>query len=145
VLPQVGLYKTQPGLRFSFVALDKSNGPALVTGEYKQGAAGGRIVRWPLGPGNLPTGQAAAAFTSPAGSMQGALMLNGRIGASSSAGEGNPGVFTTGAPGAATTKHTWAAGVEDVSYAPTSGRIYSLTEYPKARVVFGVPASTLGF
>ena len=145
ILPQVGLYKTEPGLRFSFVALDRTNGPALVTGEYKQGAAGGRIVRWPLGADNLPTGKAAAAFTSPAGSMQGALMLNGKVGSSSSAGEGNPGVFTTGAPGAATTPHTWAAGVEDVSYAATSGRIYSLTEYPGARVVFGVPASSLGF
>ena len=72
-------------------------------------------------------------------------MLNGKVGSSSSAGEGNPGVFTTGAPGAATKPHTWAAGVEDVSYAATSGRIYSLTEYPGARVVFGVPASSLGF
>ena len=54
ILPQVGLYKTEPGLRFSFVALDRTNGPALVTGEYKQGAAGGRIVRWPLGADNLP-------------------------------------------------------------------------------------------
>ena len=145
ILPQVGLYKTDPGLRFSFVALDRSSGPALVTGEYKQGAAGGRIVRWPLGADNLPTGQAAAAFKSPAGSMQGALMLNGKLGSSSSAGQGNPGTFTTGAPGAASKGHPWAAGVEDVSYAATSGRVYSLTEYPGARVVFGVGASTLGF
>ena len=57
ILPQVGLYKTEPGLRFSFVALDRTNGPALVTGEYKKGAAGGRIVRWPLGADNLPTRQ----------------------------------------------------------------------------------------
>jgi hypothetical protein len=145
ILPQVGLYKTEPGLRFSFVALDRTNGPALVTGEYKKGAAGGRIVRWPLGADNLPTGQAAKAFKSPAGSMQGALMLNGRIGSSSSAGEGRPGVFTTGLPGAATKTFTWAAGVEDVSYAATSGRIYSLTEYPGARVVFGADAGSLGF
>jgi len=145
ILPQVGLYKTEPGLRFSFVALDRTNGPALITGEYKQGAAGGRIVRWPLGADNLPTGKAQAAFSSPAGSMQGALMLNGKVGSSSSAGKGKAGTFTTGLPGANVTKHTWAAGVEDVSYAGTSKRIYSLTEYPGARVVYGVGAASLGF
>ena len=71
ILPQVGLYRTNPGLRFSFVALDRTNGPALVTGEYKQGAASGRIVRWPLGADNLPTGQAAAAFTLARGQHAG--------------------------------------------------------------------------
>jgi hypothetical protein len=147
ILPQVGLYKsTKKGLVFSFVSVDRG-GPALVTGEYRKSTAGGRIVRWPLdgASGLLKGGQAQAAYASPAGSMQGALALNGKLGASSSAGEGNPGVFTTGVPGKATVTRPWAAGVEDVSYAPTSGRVYSLTEYPGARSVFGVSASSLGF
>ena len=55
-------------------------------------------------------------------------------------------MFTTGAPGAAATAaHLGRRASEDVSYAATSGRIYSLTEYPGARVVFGVGASSLGF
>lgn len=146
ILPQVGLYKTtNPKLVFSFVSVDRS-GPALVTGEYRAGEKGGRIVRWPLdaASGLLTGGRAAAAFSSPATNVQGALMLNGRIGTSSSAGAGKPGVFTSGAPGQNAGTHPWAAGPEDLSYAPTSGRVYSLTEHPGARVVFGVPASSLG-
>ena len=75
--------------------------------------------------------KAAAAFKSPAGSMQGALMLNGKVGSSSSAGEGNPGVLHhRRSRRGHEAQSRWAAGVEDVSYAATSGRIYSLTEYP---------------
>jgi hypothetical protein len=147
ILPQVGLYKTtNKDLVFSYVSVDRTSGPALVTGEYRKGAAGGRVVRWPLDAGSgLPVGgQAAAAFSSPATNVQGALMVNGRIGTSSSAGAGNPGVFTSGAPGQATGAHAWGAGPEDLTYAGTSGRVYSLTEHPGARVVFGVPAASLG-
>lgn len=34
----------------------------------------------------------------------------------------------------------WPLGAEDLSFAPTSGRLYSLTEKPGQRVVFAVPA-----
>lgn len=146
VLPQVGLYQTAPGLRFSFVSVDRTAGPALVTGEYKDGETGGRIVRWPLdaATGLLRGGGAEAAFSSPATNVQGALMVGGKIGTSSSTGAGNPGVFTSGAPGAAVGKHTWGAGPEDLTFAGTSGRVYSLTEHPNARVVFGVTRASVG-
>ncbi|HWK28156.1 MAG TPA: hypothetical protein VNS09_16440 [Solirubrobacter sp.] len=147
ILPQVGQFKTtNAGLVFSYVSVDRTAGPALVTGEYRKGKTGGRIVRWPLdaATGLLRGGGAEAAWSSPATNVQGALTVNGRIGTSSSAGAGNPGVFTTGAPGAAVGRHTWAAGPEDLTYAATSGRVYSVTEHPNARIVFGVKASALG-
>jgi hypothetical protein len=148
ILPQVGLYKTtDPDLVFSFVSVDRSdpNAHALVTGEYRKGATGGRIVRWPLAATGLPVGgQASAAFSSPATNVQGALMVGGRIGTSSSAGAGKPGAVTSGAPGQNAAGHPWGAGPEDLSFAGTSGRVYSLTEHPGARVVFGVPAASVG-
>jgi hypothetical protein len=150
LLPQVGMYlSTTPGLVFSYVSLDRSGKrPALVTGEFRQGEAGGRIVRWKLN-GNTgllgPKAKAKAAYTSPVGSVQGALMLRGKIGTISSAGETNPGTFTTGAPGQTATGRAWAAGGEDMTFAGTSGRIYSLTEYAGARTVFAVNAGSFGF
>jgi hypothetical protein len=145
ILPQVGMFKTTNAkLVFSFVSVDRSSN-SLVTGEYRKGKAGGRIVRWPLNTttGLLQGGAAAAAFTSPAGNVQGALSLNGRLGTSYSAG-GSPGAFTSGAPGQAAAGHPWAVGAEDLTYAGTSGRVYSLTEHPGARVVFAVSAASLG-
>ena len=46
------------------------------------------------------------------------------------------------APGfqANATSRPWSVGAEDLSFAPTSGRLYSLTEKPGQRVVFAVPA-----
>ena len=103
-------------------------------------------MRWPLDANTgLPVGgQASAAFSSPATNVHGALMVGGKIGTSSSTGAGKPGVFTSGAPGQNTAAHPWGAGPEDLSDAGTSGRVYSLTEHPGARVVFGVPAASLG-
>lgn len=145
ILPQVGTFATTaPDLVFSFVSVDRA-ASALITGEYRDGQAGGRIVRWPLdlATGLVKAGTASAAFTSPATNVQGALELNGRLGTSSSAGAGN-GTLTSGTPGQTAAGHPWAVGAEDLSYAPTSGRVYSLTEHPGARVVFAVPASSVG-
>jgi hypothetical protein len=49
-----------------------------------------------------------------------------------------------GMPGQAAAGHPWSIGAEDLSFAQTSGRVYSLTEVPGARTVFGVPASSIG-
>ena len=40
ILPQVGLYQTtNKDLVFSYVSVDRTSGPALVTGEYRKGAS----------------------------------------------------------------------------------------------------------
>lgn len=55
-IPQVGMYRSTGSKKptFSSVSVDHTKGHrALVTGEYKEDAKGGRIVRWPLR-GNQP-------------------------------------------------------------------------------------------
>ena len=50
-IPQVGMYRSTGSAKptFSSVSVDHTRGHrALVTGEYKENAKGGRIVRWPL-------------------------------------------------------------------------------------------------
>jgi hypothetical protein len=144
-LPQAGSFRTTAkSLVFSFVSVDRTSS-SLLTGEYRKGRTGGRLVRWKLDPasGLVVPGPAAAAFSAPVGNVQGALSLNGRLGTSSSAGE-SPGTLLSGAPGQAAAAHSWSIGAEDLSFAQTSGRVYSLTEVPGARTVFAVPASSIG-
>ena len=71
--------------------------------------------------------------------MQGGLLRDGKLTTSSSNGA-DPGTLLTGAPNADATARPWSIGAEDLSFAPTSGRLYSLTEKPGQRVVFAVPA-----
>ena len=83
ILPQVGLYKTTKA-ELVFSSSRRSHRPAghaLVTGEYRKGATGGRVVRWPLDAGDgLPVGGHRRGHQSPATNVQGALMVSGRIG-----------------------------------------------------------------
>jgi hypothetical protein len=143
-LPQAGSFRTtSKSLVFSYVSVDRTS--SLVTGEYRKGRTGGRIVRWRLDPasGLVVPGPAAAAFAAAIGNVQGALSLNGHLATSSSAGK-SPGTLMAGMPGQAAAGHPWSIGAEDLSFAQTSGRVYSLTEVPGARTVFGVPASSIG-
>jgi hypothetical protein len=144
-LPQAGSFRTtSKSLVFSYVSVDRTSS-SLVTGEYRKGRTGGRIVRWRLDPasGLVVPGPAAAAFAAAIGNVQGALSLNGHLATSSSAGK-SPGTLMAGMPGQAAAGHPWSIGAEDLSFAQTSGRVYSLTEVPGARTVFGVPASSIG-
>jgi hypothetical protein len=148
VLPQVGYYKKAPGsgLTFSFVATDRS-APALVTGKYKNEKYNRRIVRWPLDPSSgLPATQVSGAWKMPASNVQGGLMHNGRLVVSSSykPGGGGIGELVAGNPGAAASHWTWPDGAEDLHYAGTSNRVYSLTETLRDRVVFAIDGASIG-
>ena len=139
VLPQVQRYTQPPRAAvFSFVSVDRSTIPAsLVTGEYRKGEPGGRVLRWALGArdGRIVAGRAWQAFSSPVGSMQGALSLNGRMFIASSRGA-KPGTLTVGVPGQKTTSRRWVVGAEALAYSPVAGLIYSLAEHPGQRTVF---------
>jgi hypothetical protein len=138
-LPQAGTFRTTSELTFSFVSVDRATA-SLLTGEYVAGKAGGRLVQWPLGADGLVVpGGAKAAWTAPIKQVQGGLLRGGRLTTSSSNGA-NAGTLLTGAPNANATSQPWSIGAEDLSFAPTSGRLYSLTEKPGQRVVFAVPA-----
>ena len=158
VMPQIGSY-TSANLRISFVAVDQSGGqPALVAGEYKEGAkAGGRIGRFPLNPGsgdlvtNIGGNRVGAlgGFASPRGSMQGAVTAGGRAWVSGSSGKDNRGSLVYGKVGGKRSKSIpWLVGAEDLMY--SNGRLFSLSEYRwekrrlrpdlRGRVVISVPA-----
>jgi hypothetical protein len=151
VLPQVSAYQ-QPGgsdLVFSFVSVDRASSPqSLVTGEYRQGKPGGRLVRWPLdAPSDRLAGgadvRANGAYVMPQTNVQGALSAAGRLFLSASAGAKGNGTLTSDVPGQPSRAYAWGYGAEDLTYSPLSGRIYSLTEHPNRRAVYAVPASAV--
>jgi hypothetical protein len=151
VLPQVSAYQQSAGgdLVFSFVSVDRGSSPqSLVTGEYRKGKPGGRLVRWPLDPPSdrLAGGadvHANGAYVMPQTNVQGALSAAGRLFLSASAGAKGNGTLTSDVPGQPSRAYAWGYGAEDLTYSPLSGRIYSLTEHPGRRAVYAVPASAL--
>jgi hypothetical protein len=147
VLPQVDLYKqpaSQPAT-FSFVSLDRATSPmSLVTGEYRDRQAGGRLIRWKLAPGSnrLQSGRAWTAFTMGMANVQGALSTGRRFLLSTSHATAAGQLFS--APIAAPSRsYSWASSPEDLSFAPDTGLVWGLTERPGARVVFAVPTTAL--
>lgn len=141
VLPQVQVY-AQPArsARFSFVSTDASTSPpSLLTGEYREHGAGGRLVRWGLDPatGRLVGGRAWEAFASPVSQMQGALSHQGRFVISTSDGP-RPGRLVSGTPSAPLRTAPWIAGAEGVALAPDAGLLWSLGERPGNRHVFAI-------
>ena len=145
VLPQVGEY-TQNGarkVRISSVETDRS-GPALVTGAYSEEKPGRLAVRWAMRGDDLT---AVNAWKMPTSNVQGVLQHNNVLVASSSydldAGTGI-GELLTGAPKALAGRINWPDGAEDVHYAGTSGRIYSLTEKDNDRIVFAIDGTAVG-
>ena len=149
VLPQVGYYKQAKGagLTFSFVETDRSS-PALITGKYADQKDNRRIVRWPLDSGSgLPALQANGAWKMPASNVQGGLMHKGRLVISSSYnpdGSGGIGELVAGNPDQAASHWAWPDGAEDVHYAGTSNRVYSLTEKAGDRIVFAIDGASVG-
>jgi hypothetical protein len=151
VLPQVSAYQQPAGgdLVFSFVSVDRGSSPqSLVTGEYRKGKPGGRLVRWPLDPPSdrLAGGadvHANGAYVMPQTNVQGALSAAGRLFLSASAGAKGNGTLTADVPGQPSRAYAWGYGAEDLTYSPLSGRSYSLTEHPGRRAVYAVPASAL--
>ncbi len=145
VLPQVGLYQQNGArrVRFSSVETDRG-GPALVTGAYADQKVGRLAVRWALRGDQLT---AAGVWRMPTTNVQGVLQHNNVLVASSSfdmdAGSGI-GELITGAPKQPTSRINWPDGAEDVHYAGTSGRIYSLTEKEGDRIVFAIDGAAVG-
>ncbi len=142
LLPQAGAYLgtgLAEGLTFSFLFLDRT-GPALLVGEYRR-EPGGRIVRWPL---DLDTGELAPAATAvhaaPIDRVQGIATIDGHLLASCSRPRGR---LFAGRPGEPVTGFGfWPRLPEDLHLA--GGTLFSLSEKPRRRAVFGVPLAILG-
>ena len=130
-------------LRYSFLSLDRrSDPPALVAGEYAAGAqTSTRLARFPLDPATWQLQAGEDGFSRPVAideggvrRMQGAVVAGGRYHVTVSNGRWKPGTVAAGHPGAMRA-HRWAVpmGPEDLTYWPSTDRLWSITEHPRRR------------
>lgn len=145
--------------KFSYLSLDRSTAPdLLISGEYCADPADpnfyGRVAQWELDgatgqPATGPDGnwRATNTYRLPKSHVQGATSTDGRWYLSSTgegpdgpshlqaavAGRPGTGVLTADGP-----ERDAAAGVEDLSYWPGNDELWTVTEYPRSRILFSL-------
>jgi hypothetical protein len=130
-------------LRYSFMSLDRrSEPPGLLAGEYATDTHGTtRLARYSLDPGTWQLSTGEDGFSRPLAiddggvrRMQGAVVASGRYHVTVSHGPWMPGTMCAGQPGSMRVRR-WAVpmGPEDLSYWPSTDRIWSVTEHPRRR------------
>ena len=142
--------------KFSYMAVDRSEEPdRMITGEFCSAAGDvGRVTRWPL---NASTGQpvvdatdrlvhASEAYRLAANQIQGAVSADGAWYLSRTNRRERAGELITAAPDAgptgtleATATRPAGIGPEDLSFTPADDRLWTVTEFPGLRMVYGVP------
>ncbi len=140
-------------LRYSFLSLDRGAGSdqpsTLVAGEYGRGGASRRLARFDIDPGSAllradDDGAARPVELDDRGvvQMQGAVRARGQLHVTVSRGPWVPGTVYAGGPGDFRA-HRFAVpmGPEDLSYWPSTDRLWSVSEHPRRRWVFSVPRS----
>jgi hypothetical protein len=132
--------------RYSFLSLARSAaGTTLLAGEYGQERHTHRLLSTPLDEtGQLrvtPEGHAEPVLLDPGGvpRMQGVAAARGRIYATSSRGRYRLGSLYVGRPGhLREVRDAVPVGPEDLAHWPSRGELWSLSEYPRQRLVFTV-------
>lgn len=157
VLPVRFTYKafTDDGheqLRYSFVSLDRrSDPPALLAGEYNVGKAPNRLARYQLDPATWQLQTGDDGFSRPLEvdeggvvQMQGAALAAGRYHVTVSHGPFMPGTVYAGSSGKLKPKRlALPMGPEDLTYWPSTDRLWSLTEHPRRRWIVSMKRSAL--
>lgn len=155
VLPVRFTYKafTDDGheqLRYSFVSLDRrSEPPALIAGEYNTGRAPNRLARYQLDPATWQLQTGDDGFSRPLEvddggvvQMQGAALAAGRCHVTVSHGPWMPGTIYAGPLGHLRPKRlALPMGPEDLTYWPSTDRLWSLTEHPRRRWIVSMKRS----
>lgn len=139
-------------LRFSFMTLDRSTEPpSLVVGEYGNSKQTRRLARFPVdaASGLLAAGEDGVSRPVLDGEdglrrMQGVAVVDSTYFVTSSHGRTTYGHVHVGRPGRFTTT-TWATppGPEDVVYWPETDLLWSVSEHPGLRWLFGMSRSRL--
>lgn len=137
-------------LRYSFLSLDRTTSPpSLLAGEYGRGKETTRLARFEMDDVTslLVTGEderVQPSWLDDRGvrQMQGAVSVKGRYYVTVSRGPRWPGTVFVGKPGALT-KRSLAVpvGPEDITYWPSTDRLWSLTEHPGRRWFFSMRRS----
>lgn len=134
-------------MTYSFLSLDHQGAvPHLVAGEYGRKGGTHRLMRFPLDPatGLLQSNQDGRAvpaqfYDRQIERMQGATIVGSTWIITASAGEGVPGDLWVGRPGGYTRhRGVLPTGPEDVTHWPQRRQIWTLTEWPGRRWVFGI-------
>ncbi|HTE56214.1 MAG TPA: hypothetical protein VK698_35420 [Kofleriaceae bacterium] len=153
VVPQVGTYAQTSSCdpRFSFVSVDRtSDPPSLVTGEYDADTIYGRLYRWPLDANGRLRRVGDAGRVVPDGAwfsshthVQGGLAEDGTFWLSSSKPAGARGILYRTGEGRASADLGWSDTPEDLSFDPSDGLLWSLSEGLGARYVFSLPLAAV--
>jgi hypothetical protein len=129
--------------KFSSVALDRGDG-RIVTSEYCDSGAFGRVARWPLDlqPGADGLVHAAEAQRLPVHNIQGAISAGGTWYLSRSRGTSTAGQLIPATPGADGTLRAGTArpagiGPEDLAFWPGRGELWTVTEHAGRRMLYG--------
>ena len=135
-------------LRYSFASLDRSTTPyELVVGEYGRGRQSTRLARFEIDHATSllrADDDGASVPTMLTGDgvrgMQGAAVVDGTWFVTNSHGPYALGSLWVGTPGALR-EHRFRLpmGPEDIAYWPQRDELWSVTEYPGRRWVFGMP------
>jgi hypothetical protein len=137
-------------LRYSFLSLDRrSDPPALIAGEYNLGKAPNRIARYQLDPATWQLQAGDDGFSRPLEvdergvvRMQGAALAAGRLHVAVSHGPWMPGTIYAGPSGHLRPKRlALPMGPEDLTYWPSTDRLWSLTEHPRRRWIVSMKRS----
>ncbi|MEU8381854.1 hypothetical protein [Streptosporangium sp. NPDC048865] len=146
VMPQTDAWTTTSGaVRFSFAAVDRSTTPhTLISGEYVDTAGTvGRVARWTLTGGgalNAPAGgvvKALDAYALPGGKIQGALSYEGTWYLSQTVGAAGNGTLIV--VGDTVRRRPYPVGPEDLTCVRDKRTLWSVSEFPGRRTVYGVP------
>ena len=141
-----------PPFRYSFVSLTRSaTGTSLVAGEYGQEGHTHRLLSAALdaSSGQLqltPEGHVEPVLLHPGGvpRMQGVVAARGRLHATSSRGRYHLGSLYVGRPGhLREVRDAVPVGPEDLTHWPSRGQLWSLSEYPRQRLVFTIDLDRL--
>ena len=128
-LPEAGRYRSAGGgLRFSYASVDHAAG-ALLVGQYRDKAAGARLVRWPLAAGGLlAQEEATGAWVTAHPNLQGAAVVDGRVMLARSRGRYRAGILYVSPFAEQAEERRWAVGGEDLAAA--GSELVSLCEHP---------------
>jgi hypothetical protein len=142
--------------KFSYMSVDRTVEPdRMITGEFCRGEGDvGRVTRWPLdGATGRPVVDpadglvhASEAYRLAADQIQGAVSVGDTWYLSRTNRREGPGELIVARPDAgpagtlrATETRPAGIGPEDLSFTPADGRLWTVTEFPGLRMLYGVP------
>jgi hypothetical protein len=132
--------------RYSFLSTAHGGGPALWVGEYGREGTTTRLATYDLDPedGLLVTDEAGVAvpsYLSDGGvpRMQGVAVVDGTLHVTTSNGRRGRGSLWVGTPGRLHQhEKVLPPGPEDLCYRPAEDELWTVTEYPRRRLVLGL-------